>query len=117
MKWLQLLTAYIFFASTHTRIEMMQTNHQATDYPYPTTNTPSLTIYHALIVCEAVRRVCPCDEDRDAKEDDCEGVSTPDQFSRKELRNATMVVLRRQKPLTNALDGLYLPFVDHMLEA
>ena len=47
----------------------------------------------------------------DAKEDDCEGVSTSDQFSSKQLRNATKVVLRRQKPLTNALDGLYLPCV------
>ena len=27
-----------------------------------------------------------------------------------------MIVLRRQKPLTNALEGLYLPCVDHMLE-
>ena len=62
---------------------MMQTNTQATYYPYPTANTPSLTIRHALIVCEAVRRMYQCDEDRDAKEDDCDGVSTTDQFSRK----------------------------------
>ena len=95
----------------------MQTNPQATDYLYPTTNTPPLTIHHTLIVCEAVRCVCPCDDDRDAKEDDCAGVSTSDQFSRKQLRNAVIVVLRRQKPLTNALDGLYLLCVDPMLEA
>ena len=61
--------------------------------------------------------MCPCDDDRDAKEDDCENVSTSDQFIWKQLHNATIVVLRRQKLLTNALDGLYLPFVDHMLEA
>ena len=58
-----------------------------------------------------------CDDDRDAKEGDCENVSTSDQFSWKQLRNATIEVLRRQKPLTNALDGLYLPCVDRMLEA
>ena len=49
----------------------MLTNIQTTDYPYPpTTNTPLLTTHHTLIVCEAVRSVCPCDDDRDAKEDD-----------------------------------------------
>ena len=105
-----------FFASLHTCIEMMRTNIQATNYPYPTTNTPSLTIHHTLIVCEALRCVCPCDDDRDAKEDDCKGVSLSHQFSRKQLRNAT-IVLRRQKPLTNALDGLYVPRVVCMLEA
>ena len=63
---------------------MMQTNIQTTDHPYPTTNTPPLTTHHALIVCEAVRRVCPCDDDRDAKEDDCKDVPMPDQFSRKQ---------------------------------
>ena len=83
-----------------------------------TTNTPPLTTHHALIVCEAVRYVCPCDDDRDAKEDDCDDVSTSDQFSRIKLRNATIIVLRRQKPLGNALDGLlYFPCVDCMLEA
>ena len=51
------------------------------------------------------------------KEGDCEDVSTSDQFSWKQLRNATIEVLRRQKPSTNALDGLYLPFVDRLLEA
>ena len=97
---------------------MAKSNPQAIDYPYPTTNTPPLTTHHALIVCEAVHRVCPCDDDRDAKEDDCDSdVSMSDQFSRKQLRNATIVVLRRQKPSTNTLDGLYLPCVDHMLEA
>ena len=54
----------------------------------------------------------------DAKEDDRDpDVFMSDQFSRKELRNATILVLRRQKPSTNALDGLYLPCVDRMLEA
>ena len=62
--------------------------------------------------------MCPWDDDRDAKEDDCDSdVLTLDQFSWKQLRNATIVVLRRQKPLTNVLDGLYLLCVDRMLEA
>ena len=96
----------------------MQTNIQTTNYLYPTTNTSLLTTHHALVVCEAVRRVCPCDDDRDAKEGDCDSdVSTSDQFSWKQLRNATIVVLGRQKPSTNALGGLYLPWMDRMLDA
>ena len=105
------------FHSSHARTEMMQTNPQAIDYPCPTTNTPTLIIHHALIVCGALRRVCPCDDDRDAKKDDRDDVFVPpDQFSWKQLRNATILVPRRQKPSTNALDGLYLPCVDRMLE-
>ena len=97
---------------------MTQANPQAIDYPYLTTNTPKLTTHHTLIVCGALRHVCPCDDDMDAKEDDCDSdVSISDQFSWKQLRNATILVLRRQKPSTNALDGLYLPCVDCMLEA
>ena len=59
-----------FFASLQARIEMTQTNTEAIDYPYPTTDTPSLTIHHAIIVCEAVHCACPWDDERDAKEDD-----------------------------------------------
>ena len=54
-------------------------------------------------------------DERGAKEDDCD--DTSDQFSRKQLRNEAILVLRRQKPLTNAPDGLYFPRVDSMLEA
>ena len=61
--------------------------------------------------------MCPCDDDRDAKEDDCDDVTMSDQFSRKQLRNATILVLRRQTSSTNILDGLNLLCVDHMLEA
>ena len=62
--------------------------------------------------------MCSCDDDRDAKEDDCDSdISMSDQFSRKQLQNATILVLRRQKPSTNALDGLYLLWVNRMLEA
>ena len=59
--------------------------------------------------------MCPWDDERDGKEDDWSDAS--DQFSRKQLQNAMILVLRRQKPLTNALDGLYLPCVDRMLES
>ena len=98
--------------------DMAKSNSQTINYLYPTTNTSPLTTHHTLIVCEAVRCVCPCDDDMDAKEDDCNSdFSMPDQFSRKQIRNATIVVLRRQKPSANALDGLYLPCVDRMLEA
>ena len=96
---------------------MMKSNTQTIDYPYPTTNTPPLTTQHILIICGALCSVCPCDDDRDAKEDDYDDVSMSDQFNMKQLRNATIIVLRRQKPSTNALDGLYLPCVDCMLEA
>ena len=40
--------------------------HQANDSPYSTTNTQPL-ITHALSICDALRRVCPCDDYRDAK--------------------------------------------------
>ena len=65
----------------------------------------------------ALRYVRLCSDNRDAKEGDYDDVSTSDQFSRKQLRNVMILVLRRQKPSTNALDGLYLPCADHMLEA
>ena len=60
--------------------------------------------------------MCPCDDDRDAKEYGCEDVSTSNQFSWKQLRKEMILVLRRQKPSTNALDGLHLLCVDRMLE-
>ena len=122
MRWIKAINLSInsptfLTARTHAP-KFTKSNTQAIDYPYPTANTPPLTTHHTLIVCEALRYVCPCDDDRDAKEDDCNSdVSTSDQFSRKQLRNAMILVLRRQKPSTNALDGLYLSCVDHMLEA
>ena len=97
--------------------DMTKSNTQTIDYPYPTTNTPPLTTHHALVVSEALRCVCPFGDDRDAKENDWDDVSMSDKFSRKQLWNVAIVVLRRQKPSTNALDGLYLPCVDSMLEA
>ena len=45
--------------------------HHANDSPYPTTNSPPLTTHPALVVCEALRCRCPCDDVRDGKEDDC----------------------------------------------
>ena len=63
--------------------------------------------------------MCPCNDNRDAKkEGDCNDMFVAsDQYSRKELRNATILVLRRQKPSTNALNGLYLLCMDCMLDA
>ena len=69
-----------------------------------------MTIHHALIVCKAVHRVCPWDDEMDAKENEWSDVSD-------QSRNVTILVLRRQKPLTIALDGLYFPCVYCMLEA
>ena len=58
------------------------------------------------------------DDERDAKENHWSDASdASEKFRQKQLRNATIVVLRRQMPLTNALDGFYLPCVDCMLEA
>ena len=74
MLWYDLINH--LFDSTHKRTDMIKTDPQAIDYPCPTTNTPSLTTRHILIVCGALRRVCPCDDYRDAKEDDCD----PDAF-------------------------------------
>ena len=77
----------------------------------PTTNTSPLTTHLALNVCGALRHQCSFDDDKDGKEDDCapDAVFTSDQFSWKQWRKATILALKRQKPLTNALDGMYLP--------
>ena len=85
--------------------------HHANDSPYPTTNTPLLTTHFVLIVCGALRHQYLCDDDSDRKEYNCafDVAYTLDQFSWKQRRKAMILALRRQKPLTNALDGLYLP--------
>ena len=69
---LSIYSNIIFFFSSHARTKLMQTNTQAMDYPYPNTNTPSLTIHHALLFCEALCRMCPCDDNRKANQDDCD---------------------------------------------
>ena len=102
-----------FFDRMRERIVMIKTDPQDIDYPYPTTNTSPLITRHALIVCGVLRCVFPCDDDKNAKEDDCDNVFV----SRKQLPNATILVLRRQKPSTNALGGLYLLCADCVLEA
>ena len=73
---------------------------------------------HIVCRCEAVRRVlvCPWD-DEGGMQRKMIGLTRQTNLEGKRLRNATIVVLRRQKPLTNALDGLYMPCVDRMLEA
>ena len=82
---------------------MTKSNTQTIEYLYPTTNTPLLTKRHALIVCEALRCVCPCDDDRDALEDDCEDVSTSDQFSRKQTKPSSY---RLPQPITTKIPSL-----------
>ena len=94
MSLLQLILWHYFFDSLHERTDMIKTDSQAIDYPYPTANTPPLTTQRALIVCGALRCVRPCDDDRDAKEDDCDDVFVKSyQFSRKQLRYAMILVL------------------------
>ena len=69
-------------------------------------------------VCGTLRHQCPCDDNRDEKEDDCahDMVFTSDQLSWKQWRKAAILALKRQKLLTNVLDGLYLPCADRMLQ-
>ena len=76
------------FDSSREHTHMIKTNPQAInyDYPYPTTNTLPLTTHYALVVCGALRRACPCDDDMDAKEDDCDDMFVmPYQISWKKL--------------------------------
>ena len=84
--------------------DMTKTDSQAIHNPYQTTNTPPMTTHRTLIVCEALLCVCPGDDERDAKDDWDDVFVTSDQFSRIKLRNATILVPRRQRPSTNALD-------------
>ena len=98
---------------------MHHTAVHPTAHTYSTSNTPPPTAHLALNVCEALRGQCPCDGDRDATRNDwfchvCTYISyTSDRFSRKTLHRATTV--RRQRPWTNALGGLYLPCLNRML--
>ena len=90
-----------------------------TAHTYSTSTTPPLTTHLALNVCEALCGQCPCDEDRDETRNDwslcyvrtC--CTSEDQFSRNTLHRATTV--RRQRPWTIALGGLYSPCLNRML--
>ena len=91
--------------------------HHTKDSLYPTTNIPPLTTHLALNVGGALRYQCLCDDDRDGKEDDCspDMIFTSDQCSWKQCQKATILAVKRQKPLANVLGGLHLPCVDCMI--
>ena len=85
------------------------------DVPYLTTNSPPPpTIHLALNVCEALRRPSLC-EARDVKDKDKLVHLAFGLFSGKQLRAVMCLELRKQKPLSNALDGSYLLCEEHML--
>ena len=64
--------------------------------------------------CEALRRPSLC-EARDVKEEDKLVLFAYGLFSGKQLPAVVCLELRKQKPLSNALDGLYLLCEEHML--
>ena len=85
------------------------------DVPYPTTKSPLPPTTHlALNVCEALRRPSLC-EARDVKDEDKLVHLAFGLFSGKQLRAVMCLELRKQKPLSNALDGSYLLCEEHML--
>ena len=83
--------------------------------PYLTTNSPPPPTTHlALNVCEALHRPSLC-EVRDAKDEDKLAHLAYGLFSRKHLPAVMCLELRKQKPLYDALDGLYLWSQEYML--
>ena len=87
------------------------------DVPYPTTKSPlplPPTTHLALNVCEALRRPSLC-EAGDVKDEDKLVHLAFGLFSGKQLRAVMCLELRKQKPLSNALDGSYLLCEEHML--
>ena len=86
------------------------------DVPYPTTKSPLPPTTHlALNVCEALRRPSLC-EARDVKDEDKLVNLTFGLFSGKQLPAVMCLELRKQKPLSNALDGSYLLCEEHRLK-
>ena len=84
---------------------------------YLTTNSPlTLTTHLALNFCEALRRPSLC-EAGEVKDEDRLVHLGFGLFSGKQLPAALCLELRKQKPLSNALDGLYLLCKEHMLWA
>ena len=91
--WPGLKTYMHFFDSSHARTRNVA--DQPSSYQLPLPNHQYT--HHALIVCSALRRACPCDDDRDTKEDDRDIVFLmSDQFSGKQLRNATICAEKRE---------------------
>ena len=84
------------------------------DGPYLTTNSPPPPTTHlALNVCEALRHPSLC-EARDVKDEDKLVHWAYGLFSGKQLTVVMCLELRKQKPLSNALDGLYLLCEEHI---
>ena len=77
-------------------------------------NSPPATTHLALNACEALRRPSLC-KARDVKDEDRQVPWIPGLFSGKQLTEVMCLELRKQKPLSDALDGLYLLCEKHML--
>ena len=85
------------------------------DVSYPATNSPPSTTHLALNVCEALH--CPSlRKGRDVKDKDRRMSQIYNFFSGKQLTSVMWLELRKQKPLSDALDGLYLLCKEHMLQ-
>ena len=102
---------YTFWPScSHTMTVILTT----TDGLHPTTNSPPPTTHLALNACEALRCPSLC-EARDLKNDDRQVPWVSGLFSGKQLRATVCLELRKQKPLSDALDALRLLCGEHML--
>ena len=68
---------------TNTFVNMV---HQTNDSPYSTINQPPMTTHLAINVCGALRCKCLCNNDMDAKKDNCDPdvFAISDQFSWKQ---------------------------------
>ena len=85
------------------------------DGPYPTTNSPPPTTHLVLNACEALRRPSLC-EARDVRDKGELVHFSYSLFSGKQLPAVMCLELRKQKPLSNALNGLYLLCEEHILQ-
>ena len=94
------------------------TDPQTVDYPYPTTNTPPLTTHPpSLFVVHCVACVHVMMIGMQRKMIGTLKFPRQTNLAGNSYTIATILVLRRQKPLTNALDGLYLLCMNRILEA
>ena len=87
-----------------------------TDEPYRTTYSPPPTTRLALNAFSVLRRPSLC-ESMDLKDEDRQVPWTPGLFSGKQLIAAMCLELRKQKPLSDALDGSCLLCEEHMQQA
>ena len=108
--YLVVVSTFVVYSTTMTMTTILPT----IDGPYPTTNSPPPTTHLALNVCEALRQPSLC-EARDVKEEDELVLFAYSLFSGKQLPAVMCRELRKQKLLSNALDGLCLLCKEHML--